>query len=128
LGGIVEQTKLKRTGPNEITDEVSGEKFSDDSLVSMNCWGFDASFMDFLGSRFSHYLDQLGSDEASLSKGEFYLPAAVDDWRSCGQGQVRVEVSEEPWLGVTYPQDREIVVAGLQERIAKGLYPAELWS
>ena len=127
LAGITERTRLKRNGPTEVTDEDSGAGYPDDVLVSMNCWGFGPQFMDFLGKRFSNYLDGI-EDEATLQKGEFYLPAAVDDWRAGGEGQVAVLVSEEPWLGVTYPEDKETVMAGLAQRVEQGVYSEALWS
>lgn len=128
LGGITERTKLQRLSPTEVRDLDSGIVYPDDVLVSMNCWGFSADFMGFLGLKFADYLGGLGNDEQSLQKGEFYLPAAVDSWRADGEGQVAVLVSEEPWLGVTYPEDKEQVVQGLSERIAQGTYREALWS
>lgn len=128
LKGITERTKLRRNGSSTVLDEDSGESFTDSVLVSMNCWGFGTNFMSFLGERFSDYLDKLGDSEADLQKGEFYLPAAVDQWRSFDRGRVTVLVSEEPWLGVTYPEDKETVVQGLRERIESGVYPEVLWS
>lgn len=128
LGGIVERTKLARTSASVVTDEDSGASYPDDTLVSMNCWGFAADFMSFLESQFADYLDNLGSDEQSLQRGEFYLPAAVDQWRATGQGEVNVLVSEETWLGVTYPEDKQTVMDGLKSRISDGVYPPELWS
>ena len=127
LQGIVERTKLKRNGSDTVLDEDSGKTFSDQSLVSMNCWGFAPNFMNYLGQRFSRYLDGI-EDETTLQKGEFYLPAAVDDWRAEGSGEVKVLVSEESWLGVTYPEDKAAVMAGIQSRIEEGLYNRELWS
>lgn len=126
LQGIVERTKLRRADNETVLDEETQTTYPDSALVSMNCWGFPAGFMTFLGRRFEHYLE--GLDEQSLQRGEFYLPAAVDEWRSSGSGEVHVLVSEESWLGVTYPEDKEAVVEGLKARIAEGAYPEELWS
>lgn len=126
LQGITERTKLRRSGPSSVIDEDSDTIYPDDVLVSMNCWGFGPNFMSFLGERFSHYLEHLGNSESELQKGEFYLPSAVDQWRSLGQGQVSVLVSEEPWLGVTYPEDKQTVVDGLRLRIDQGVYPEAL--
>ena len=30
------------------------------------------------------------------------------------------------WLGVTYPSDKPMVVAGIQELVNQGVYPAKL--
>lgn len=128
LGGIVERTKLARSSETQVTDQASKEIYPDSTLVSMNCWGFDADFMNFLEAQFASYLSNLGTDDESLQRGEFYLPAAVDRWRASGQGEVTVLVSEETWLGVTYPEDKQAVMTGLGERIDAGLYSSELWS
>ena len=128
LQGITERTKLRRSGPQVVIDEVSVQCFPVVVVVSMNCWGFGANFMPFLEDRFSHYLRDLEDSEAALQKGEFYLPVAVDQWRALGQGEVTVLVSEEPWLGVTYPEDKDTVVQGLRQRIESGVYSEALWS
>lgn len=128
LAGILEQTKLRRHDATQVIDEETQASYPDSSLVSMNCWGFDSGFMEFLGQRFAHYLGQIGNDEKTLQRGEFYLPAAVDEWRSEGEGDISVLISEEAWLGVTYPEDKDAVVQGLKKRIEDGLYPQELWS
>lgn len=128
LTSITERTKLRRLDESSVTDEDSGQSYSDQTLVSMNCWGFPKGFMDYLKDDFAAYLDQIQGDEASLQKGEFYLPAAVDRWRDKGSGEVSVLISEQPWLGVTYPEDKAQVVEGINARIRDGKYRENLWS
>ena len=84
--------------------------------------------MNYLKEDFGGYLAQIEGDEKSLQKGEFYLPAAVDRWREKGEGEVAVLVSEQSWLGVTYPEDKKAVVQGIAERIEQGVYGESLWS
>ena len=128
LVGITERTKLRRQDADTVVDEDSAECYPQDILVSMNCWGFSADFMDYLGDDFALYLDQIQGDEQTLQKGEFYLPAAVDRWRSKGRGDVTVLVSEQTWLGVTYPEDKQTVVDGIAKRVDAGVYGKNLWS
>lgn len=128
LKGITERLKLRRLDEAKVVDDDSGNVYSDQTLVSMNCWGFGAGFMDYLEHDFGGYLSGIEGDEKSLQKGEFYLPAAVDRWREKGEGEVAVLVSEQTWLGVTYPEDKEAVVSGIAERIEQGLYGESLWS
>lgn len=128
LQGIQERTKLHRTAPEVITDEDSAMEYSPSTLVSMNCWGFGQNFMQFLESEFANYLALVAKGEADLARGEFYLPAAVDSWRQSSGQTVAVQTSEEPWLGVTYPEDKDTVVAGLSKRIQEGVYPEKLWA
>jgi NDP-sugar pyrophosphorylase family protein len=128
LNGIIERTKLRRQDAEKVVDEDSGEVYPDSIPVSMNCWGFDSSFMDYLREDFSEYLQQIQGDEQTLQRGEFYLPAAVDRWRGKGLGKVTVLVSEQAWLGVTYPEDKDTVVQGIARRVADGVYSENLWS
>jgi hypothetical protein len=128
LCGIIERLKLRRQDAENVVDEDSGKVYPDDIPVSMNCWGFDAGFMDYLEEDFAGYLEQIQGDEQTLQRGEFYLPAAVDRWREKGCGDVTVLVSEQTWLGVTYPEDKDVVVKGIAQRVADGLYSEDLWS
>lgn len=129
LRGITERIKLRDDGEGQVLDEDSGLRFPSDTLVSMNCWGFGTEFMGYLESDFAGFLSQVENGQADLAKGEFYLPAAVDRWRQSPEGgEVTVKPSEETWLGVTYPEDKEAVVRGIAEKISLGHYPERLWS
>lgn len=129
LRGITERLKLRSDGPGQVADEDSGLRFPTDTLVSMNCWGFGPDFMSYLEGDFAIFLQAVEKGEADLAKGEFYLPAAVDRWReSPGGGTVSVKPSEETWLGVTYPEDKQAVVQGIAEKVSLGHYPERLWS
>ena len=128
LLGIEEQTKLRATEGALVSDEVSGNTYPETSLVSMNCWGFPENFMDHLGQQFGSFLDEVKAGKQDLARGEFYLPAAVDHWRNSSGEAVTVAITEDSWLGVTYPDDKEAVVSGLQARIQEGQYPSNLWA
>ena len=128
LLGIQERTKLRATGGDSVVDEPTGLTFSPSSLVSMNCWGFGPEFMDYLGQDFGRFLAQLPSEQVDQKTCEFYLPAAVDRWRAATSLPVSVIPSEETWLGVTYPEDKDAVVRGISARISEGFYPESLWS
>ena len=42
--------------------------------------------------------------------------------------RVRVLPGGGPWFGVTYKQDREVVVRSIRELIDGGAYPEHLWT
>ena len=44
-----------------------------------------------------------------------------------GRATVKVLESEDKWYGVTYKEDKPVVVAAVQELKDKGLYPQRLW-
>lgn len=127
LQGITERLKLRADGDGSVIDEDSGLHFSAETLVSMNCWGFGPAFMRYLEDDLALFLEEVVAGRADLAKGEFYLPAAVDRWR-VSQGAVAVRPSEQTWLGVTYPEDKAAVVAGIAEKVSLGQYPERLWS
>lgn len=128
LLGITERIALRAMTPDEVLDEDSGLRFPPATLVSMNCWGFGPDFMADLEGDFHRFLEQVEDGERDRLKAEFYLPAAVDRWRQSHPTPVAVKASEETWLGVTYPQDKAMVVQGIASRIAQGDYPEKLWS
>lgn len=125
---ITECTELHRADASAVVDDATGKTYPDSSLVSMNCWGFASGFMDFIETEFRGFLEQAKGDPETLRRGECYLPAVVDSWRSLGRGDVSVLISEEEWLGVTYPEDKDRVSQGLSERAGRGVYPRELWA
>jgi len=102
-----------------------GEKLLVDGTqtVSMNLWGFTPDFLDKAGESFALFLKEGGL----AVKSECYLPATVQAWMDRGAARVKVVQSPESWLGVTYPEDKPLVKAGLRERISAGLYPESLW-
>ena len=40
---------------------------------------------------------------------------------------IKVVETEAVWHGVTYKEDKEIVVSALREKLEKGIYPEKLW-
>ena len=62
-----------------------------------------------------------------LVKDEFYLPAAVDNWISNGQAVFHSQLASCQWMGITYREDKPVVVNTIKEMIAKGEYPASLF-
>lgn len=82
----------------------------EDTVVSMNCWGFPADFMAELESGFGEFLSRLDDP----MKSEYYLPAAVDRLLRADRAFVRVLPTPEKWFGVTYKEDRAPVQAALE--------------
>jgi hypothetical protein len=93
-------------------------------IVSLNCWGFSMGLFDGLRRQFGEFLTR---NEASL-KAEFYLPTAVN--ALIREGRVRVKVLPTPchWFGVTYREDRSVVMESIRALIRAGEYPERLWS
>ncbi len=98
---------------------------ADDAIVSMNLWGFHPSFLTETMEQFPAFLDDALMNNPL--KGEYFLPSVVSNLIQSGKAQVKVLSCSEKWYGVTYQQDKPVVVAAIAEKTAEGLYPLRLW-
>lgn len=128
LTTIDELLKIEKHGDIiEYFNEDKDAWFSLDanSVVSMNIWGFDDRFFDFIQQGFEQFLK---SNIQNLSKKEYYLPLTVQGMINCQRGDVSVLTCNDRWYGVTYKEDRSGVVNFLKECVENGIYPENLWS
>ena len=95
------------------------------STVSMNMWGFSASILKELKDRFPKFLDE--NLKVNPLKCEYFLPFVVDELLSEKRATVKVLKSMDKWYGVTYKEDKPVVVAAIQNLKDGGLYPQRLW-
>jgi len=106
-------------------DNLLGERVEValETLVSMNLWGFPVSLMAHLEQAFLAFLKERGGE----LKSECYIPSVVDQLILEGKVECKVVRSDSQWFGVTYPEDKEHVVASIKKLIALGDYPSSLW-
>ncbi|RYD22572.1 MAG: nucleotidyltransferase [Verrucomicrobiaceae bacterium] len=100
----------------------SRREVSETSPVSMNFWAFSHCFFDFLEHEFTEFLKINGK----LEKSECYIPTVVDALIRAGQADCTVLETSSHWFGVTYPDDKQHVVASIKRLIEEGEYPAIL--
>ncbi len=60
-------------------------------------------------------------------KCEYFLPFVVDELLKSGLAEVTVLKSVDRWYGVTYKEDKEMVVKAIKGLKDSGLYPQKLW-
>ena len=125
LTGIVERTQIKRIdGVVKFKDE-NDEWISipDNKPVSMNMFGFTPDYFEYSDQFF---VDFLKKNEEEL-KAEFFIPTLVNDLIVDGKIEMRVLDTTAQWFGVTYIEDRPVVVRKLKELVDKGEYPSPLF-
>lgn len=127
LKDIVERTKImRRDGGIQYTEDgESWVTLPEDTVVSMNFWGFSKDMMTEMVAGFPEFLDE--ALKTNPLKGEYFLPGVVDTLLREEKARVRVLRSRDKWYGVTYKEDKQTVVDALQAMKDKGLYPDVLW-
>ena len=128
LTGVVERTQIEKYEGGIHFTEDGGKTYTeltDDTIVSMNMWGFTPSFLTAIEEGFAAFLNKALVENPL--KGEYFLPFVVQNLLSEDKATVRVLTSADKWYGVTYAADKPVVVAALQEKTREGLYPDGLW-
>ncbi|AGA80571.1 nucleotidyltransferase family protein [Echinicola vietnamensis] len=124
LTGMTEREKISREGEKVISR--MGEdvlEISENTPVSMNCWGFQPSFFAETEKRWKVFLEE----NKDNSKAEFYIPTVVNDLIAESKASVRILEGGKTWFGVTYPEDKVTVEEALNFMHQKGVYPGKLW-
>ena len=126
LTEVVERTKIVQFEDGIRYED--GDKWvdvADDTIVSMNMWGFMPSFLEEIEARFVNFLNT--TLVANPLKGEYFLPSPVSQLIEEGKASVKVLTSADRWYGVTYAADKPVVMAALKGMQEQGLYPDGLW-
>lgn len=128
LTGITERTRIekKESGPAFTEDDgKSWISLPEDTIVSMNMWGFTAGLLVELRDRFADFL------EKNLSKNplkcEYFLPFVVDELLKEDKAEVTVLKSADRWYGVTYQEDKPVVAEAMKRLKNAGVYPEGNW-
>lgn len=127
LNSIQERTRIEKRPDGIAWTEDEGKTWhplDDGTIVSMNMWGFNFSFMHELVADFPAFLDE-GLKKDPL-KCEYYIPSVVQKLLDEHRADVKVMTTPDRWYGVTYKEDKPTVVAALKKMREDGLYPEEL--
>ncbi|MGO8927785.1 MAG: nucleotidyltransferase [Limisphaerales bacterium] len=125
LTSVEELTAIEKQPGGIRNKELDGSyrNLTGREIVSLNCWGFSMGLFDGLRRQFGEFLNH---NEASL-KAEFYLPSAVNALIREGRARVKVLPTPCHWFGVTYREDRPVVMENIRTLIRAGEYPGRLW-
>ncbi len=125
LVGVTEMTKIVKKDDGTIQNEETEtpDPLKGECLVSLNLWGFTPALFDGMEERFATWFKE---HEGQL-KAEWYIPFYVDELVKAGKATVDVIPTESSWFGVTYREDKPVVVEAIQKMVAAGEYPEKLW-
>ena len=124
LVSVTDRLGVERVGgipmyPNEVH---KWEPLDENSLVSMNMWGFKPGILDKMQVEFDAFLDEYGQD----MKAHYSIPAFMNEQIKQG---AKVKVVETParWMGLVSHDDKIQVLLRTNEMMRKGVYPQRLF-
>ena len=125
LQNVVEMTKIVRApgGAENRERPDAPVALTGAERVSMNLWGFTPELFSALEARFPVWLEA----NARNPKAEWYIPFVIDDMIREGAVEVSVLPTESAWFGVTYREDKPLVVEAVRRLVEAGEYPSRLW-
>lgn len=127
LVSVTEHTTIVKRGDNAAYTEDDGKSYTDlagDTIVSMNLWGFSKGFLSEIAYGFRDFLQE-GLQHNPL-KCEYYLPSVVSRLLDSNKAGVKVLLTTEKWYGVTYREDKPMVMAALKKLEENNFYPKQL--
>lgn len=126
---ITERTMIEKHNEKIEYSEDDGKSWhqlEDDSLVSMNMWGFSKSILEEIEKGFDKFLEE--GLKTNPLKCEYFLPSVVSNLLKKKKATVKVLNSEDKWYGITYKEDKPVIVKAISQMKDKGLYPKGLWT
>ena len=124
LTDVVEKTSIQRKDENVVfEDEGHDEIIDENSVVSMNFWGFTPKYFEQSERNFRIFI----GENANQLKAEFYIPSVVNSLIESGDATCSVLTSNDQWFGVTYQEDKPVTIEKIRQLVEEKIYPANLW-
>ncbi len=121
LAGMTERTSIGRNAAGIIeykdTDDTL-HPLAPETTVSMNLFGFTPDYFTESEKLFVEWLKERGTE----MKSEYYIPYAVNTFINSGYATMKVLKTTAQWFGVTYKEDRPMVVDRLKKLHEEGIY------
>jgi hypothetical protein len=122
---VTERTRISYTTDGIADNQENGNtiRLQKEDIVSMNFWGFTPEFF----SQAEPYFELFLTENQNNLKSEFYIPLTVDLLIKDKKAKVKVLQSHDRWFGVTYKEDKPLVIEKLAQLTRESIYPEKLW-
>ena len=126
LTGMVERTKVYLKDEGIVFEDEDGSVHALDpkDTVSMNLFGFTPDFFSHIEEYFKVFLKK----NANNPKAELYIPLVVNNLIAAGKSKMSVLQTPDSWFGVTYQEDKPVVLKAIRKLVDDGCYPESLWA
>lgn len=121
LSSIFEALKIGRNKEGVIVHNTNdkNEVLGEDTIVSMNLWGFHSSFFTVLERMFQEHI----AATKDQPRAEYILTSPVDYMIQSAKAKIKVVPTDSSWFGVTYQEDKPLVEADILALTESGVYP-----
>lgn len=123
LTGVDETSGITKTADGGA--EAGGRAIDPESLVSMNMWGLTPEFVGLLEDGFREFFAKM---DGNALKAEYLLPIYIDELLKAGRVTVKVLPTHDRWFGVTYQEDKPVVIESFAKLVEAGVYRKDLFS
>ena len=123
LTEVVETSGIEKTVGGAA---AGGRAIDPESLASMNFWGLTPEFVELLDRGFAEFFEK--TVPGNPLKGEYLLPIYIGELLQKNAVSVKVLPTHDKWFGVTYAEDKQIVIDSFAQLIADGVYRKDLFS
>lgn len=122
LTDVVETIDIVKTSNGAA---VGGKELDCDALVSMNMWGLTPGFMKTLEEGFVNFFET--AVPKNPLKAEYLLPIYIGQLLRENRVKVKVLRTNDKWFGVTYQEDKPLVMQSIRDLIQSGVYGGDLY-
>lgn len=124
LTDIVETHNIEKTlNGAQVRTEDGCCEIDVESEVSMNMWGLTPEIFEVLEKKFGEFMETLVDD----MKSEYLLPTIIGELLHAKQIEVKVLRTTDKWFGITYKEDKQVVVTVMGKLIKNGIYNNRLF-
>ena len=102
----------------------NGKEIDEDTLVCMNLLVFSPDIFDILEDELYLFLSLHGKN---LEDFEFQIPDVLDTCLKKNIKTIDIINTTSTWYGMTYLEDKQLVVKAIKDLTSEGIYPQKLW-
>ncbi len=121
------ESSVEKINDKIIASPLDGRdsfEVNDNTLVSMNMFMFTPKIFELLEDDF---LEFYKNNVNNLLKCEYLIPEVVCNNIKKNKITFKAFKTTSKWMGVTYKEDKESIVEGINSLIENGEYPDKLW-
>ena len=127
LEKLIESSVEKKDG-TIMAEPLSGApafEVEEDCTVAMNMFGFTDKLFGQLEEGFKNFFDV---NKDNLAKCEYLIPETVYEYIQKDEMMMKVVPTVAKWQGITYKEDKQVLIDEISSAIEVGIYPNNLWN